>query len=290
MMAGWFGKAELHTYKTAGKVVMLPIAEIAPNPHQPRRHYARSELEELAQSIRENGLLQPITVRRVSNRECPFELIAGHRRLLAVTCNGDETIPAIIQEIGEEASAVLAIVENLQRKQLNCFEEAAAMEQLMVQWGMTQQDVAKRLGKTQPTIANKLRLLRLSQEVREVILQYQLTERHARALLRLPSDGVMLTAAEVIAARGYNVEESEQYIETLLAPKKADAARIFIVKDYRLFLNTVKKAVDTMAHAGIAVDTNKTEDEEYIHYTIRIPKSAAYRTKVTPMPTGRTTA
>lgn len=275
----WFGK----NYKTAGRVVLLPVEAIAPNPNQPRKQYGRAELEELAASIRENGLLQPITVRRVENGELPFELVAGHRRLLAVMGNGETEIPAIVQSYSDEDSAVLALVENLQRKQLGFFEEAAAMAALMEQWGLNQQELARRLGRTQSTVANKLRLLRLGEEVRAVIQRYQLTERHARALLRLPSDGAMLAAAEVIAARGYNVQESEQYIESLLATKKASAARIFVVKDYRLFLNTVKKAVDTMAHAGIAVDTDKSEDEEYIHYRIRIPKSAAYRSKVTPL-------
>lgn len=262
---------------------MLPLEVIDPNPMQPRKTFSEQAIAELAESIEQNGLLQPITVRR--GREGRFELIAGHRRLLATRLLGRKTIAAVIQEMDDQRSAVLAIVENLQRQDLSYFEEAESIAALIEMWGLSQQQIAARLGKTQPTIANKLRLLRLPEGVRSRILKAGLTERHGRALVRLVETPHLEAAMETIIAAGYNVDETEKYIDALLAGK-ADlptqrGSRIFIVKDLRLFFNTVEKAAALMAQAGIPVDTKRVEDEEYIHYTIRVPKSAVCHSKHT---------
>ena len=279
-MSNWFGFSELSGYKTAGKVLLIPIESIAPNPAQPRKFYSRSELEELAESIQANGLLQPVTVRRIKNKDKPFELVAGHRRLMAVTSLGREQIEAIIQEISDADSAVLAVVENMQRKQLTYFEEAEAISSLCKTWNISQQEVAKRLGKTQSTIANKLRLLRIPDELRSYLVKSGLTERHARALLKLEGNPEKLRqAAEAIVERGLNVQQSETYIEKLCEPEKDKITRIVLLRDYRLFVNTIKKAVDTMNLAGMRVNTQQTEEAEYIEYRIRIPKAEAYRKK-----------
>lgn len=278
-LGGWFSK-----YETAGKIVLLPVDSIDPNPMQPRKLFSEQAIAELAASIEANGLLQPITVRR--GKEGRFELIAGHRRLLATSSLGRKTIAAVVQEMDDQSSAVLAIVENLQRQDLNCFEEAESIAALIEMWGLNQQQIATKLGKTQPTIANKLRLLRLPPSIRAKICKAGLTERHSRALVRLVDHPGLEEATDTIIEAGYNVEETERFIDSLLTHSEelspqAKPTRVFIIKDLRLFLNTVNKAVATMEQAGIHVDTTKEEDEEFIQYTIRVPKSAVMRGKNT---------
>ena len=182
----------------------------------------------------------------------------------------------------DEKSAVFALIENLQRKDLNYFEEAQGIQTLMQTSGMSQQEVAKKLGKAQSTVANKLRLLFFGEDLRQKMLDNGLTERHARALLRLPNERLVNEAIQYIVAERLNVGESESYIESLLTavpekPPSKPATRLFVVKDLRIFMNTITKAVSTMRLAGIEVDTSKEEDEEYIHYLVKIPKKSAYR-------------
>ena len=195
---------------------------------------------------------------------------------------GMEQIPAIVNRVDDEKSAVFALIENLQRKDLNYFEEAQGIQTLMQTSGMSQQEVAKKLGKAQSTVANKLRLLFFGEDLRQKMLDNGLTERHARALLRLPNERLVNEAIQYIVAERLNVGESESYIESLLTavpekPPSKPATRLFVVKDLRIFMNTITKAVSTMRLAGIEVDTSKEEDEEYIHYLVKIPKKSAYR-------------
>lgn len=269
--------------KTVNRVVLLPIGEIAPSPYQPRRQFDPKALDELAQSIQRSGLLQPISVRPKPNGE-GYELIAGERRLLACKRNGMEQIQAIIQQVDDQQAALLALVENLQRRDLNYFEEARGIQQLMKQANLSQQQVAEQLGKAQSTIANKLRLLAFSPDLQRKILDHGLTERHARALLRLPNEQLVEQALAAIIQQKLNVGATEALIQMMLeAPKEENQkkgqkpTRLFVVKDLRVFMNTISKAVSTMKMAGIQVDTKEVEDEEYIHYTVNIPKKSVYR-------------
>ena len=265
--------------KTISRVLLLNIREISSNPYQPRSQFEPRALQELADSISQNGLLQPVTVREWENG---YQLIAGERRLMACKMLGMEQIPAIVNRVDDEKSAVFALIENLQRKDLNYFEEAQGIQTLMQTSGMSQQEVAKKLGKAQSTVANKLRLLFFGEDLRQKRLDNGLTERHARALPRLPNERLVNEAIQYIVAERLNVGESESYIESLLTavpekPPSKPATRLFVVKDLRIFMNTITKAVSTMRLAGIEVDTSKEEDEEYIHYLVKIPKKSAYR-------------
>ena len=265
--------------KTISRVLLLNIREISSNPYQPRSQFEPRALQELADSISQNGLLQPVTVREWENG---YQLIAGERRLMACKMLGMEQIPAIVNRVDDEKSAVFALIENLQRKDLNYFEEAQGIQTLMQTSGMSQQEVAKKLGKAQSTVANKLRLLFFGEDLRQKMLDNGLTERHARALLRLPNERLVNEAIQYIVAERLNVGESESYIESLLTavpekPPSKPATRLVVVKDLRIFMNTITKAVSTMRLAGIEVDTSKEEDEEYIHYLVKIPKKSAYR-------------
>ncbi len=272
---GIFGKA-----KMINRVLLIPLDAIEANPYQPRRNFDEKALRELADSIAQNGLLQPVSVRQRDDGR--YELIAGERRVMACRMLGHEKIRAIVETVSDEKSAVFALIENLQRRDLNFFEEAQGIQRLMQCGHMSQQEAAKKLGKAQSTVANKLRLLAFPPELQEQMLNAGLTERHARALLRLPDSRMVAKALEHIVQLRLNVGETERYVESLLAPapeKPAQkATRLFIVKDLRIFMNTISKAVSTMKLAGIEVDTSQAEDEEYIHYMLKIPKKSAYRT------------
>lgn len=263
--------------REVNKVVLLPLCEIHANPHQPRKIFDPDGLCELAESIKANGLLQPITVRRLQEGE--YELVAGERRTLAFRALGREYIPAIIEEMSDEQSAVLALIENLQRRDLNFFEEAAGIAKLMQQLDLNQQQVSEKLGKAQSTVANKLRLLRYSPELQSRILQAGLTERHARALLRLDSADKLEQAVQYIIDHALNVEQTEQYVQSLREAEQPDneagqKMRLFVIKDMRVFHNTITKAVTLMHEAGIPVDSQHTEEGDYIEYVIRIPKDS----------------
>ena len=275
---------------TVEKVVSLPVAEIVPNPAQPRKIFGREELESLARSIQREGLLQPVLVRRTSSG---YELIAGERRLQAVKSLGKGEIPAIVREGSDTQSALWALIENLQRKDLNFFEEAAAIEALIRVWGINQEEAALRLGRSQSAVANKLRLLKLSSQAREVILREGLCERQARALLQLPEEG-QEAAAAAMAEQKLNVSQSDAYVQGLLASgnggegaeNSAKAGRkrgksLFLVRDVRLFINTLSHAVEIMHQSGIQAQTLSSETEEYLEYMVRIPKTAACRSKKT---------
>lgn len=253
------------------RVIQLPTAEIIPNPHQPRRTFEPEELRALSDSIRQNGILQPITVRNTGEH---YELIAGERRLRAAKLAGLSVVPCIVMEISDRNSAILALVENIQRADLNCFEEAAALEKLITCYGMTQEDAAMQLGRAQSTVANKLRLLRLTDEERTCILEHHLTERHARALLRLGSPEERLAALDKITKLGLNVEKTELMIDDMIG-KSRDSLnlrkRSVLLRDVRLFANTISKAVETMQAAGIPAASQKMQFDDYIEYRIRIP-------------------
>lgn len=257
------------------RVRQLPLLSIRPNKAQPRRFFPAKELSGLSESIRENGVLQPLSVRRISSNE--YELIAGERRLRAAALAGLQTVPCILLDCDDGQSAVLALLENLQRADLNLFEEAEGIFRLIHDWGVTQEEAARRLGKKQSTIANKLRLLRFGEEEREMIERGGLTERHARALLKLEDPQTRAETIELAVKQGLNVRQTEALVEKLLLPKENKPSakqKTFIVKDIRLFINTVHKAVNLLRDAGIDAETAQQETEEYIECVVRIPKTS----------------
>lgn len=256
----------------SSRVRYIPINAVRPNPQQPRRSFDETALRELADSISAYGILQPLTVR---DRGGVYELVAGERRLRAARIAGLREVPCLIAEVGEEDAALLALIENLQRRDLDYMEEAAAIARLIRRYGLSQQQAAEKLGKSQPTIANKLRLLRLSAPVIDCLRQYGLTERHARTLLRLTDPEQQLAAARHIGKRGLNVAQTEQYIDRLTAENRTAPPRrrpTYIIKDVRLFLNSVERGVRLMQSAGVGAEVGRRDTEEEILLTIHIPK------------------
>ena len=235
-------------FKKSNEVIMLPARFIQPNPHQPRKSFNWDDLEGLAESIHYNGLLQPITVRKKENGK--YELISGERRLRACKMAGLSAIPSIIVDVDEEKSAILAVIENLQRENLHFFEEAMAIERLIKGFGFSQEEIARKLGKSQSALSNKLRILRLPDEIRYSVMLYGLTERHARALLRLPTVAMMEQALDTIVEQGLTVNASEQLITEMLnkepEEKERKGKRVMVFKDVRIFINTLNHAVSTM--------------------------------------------
>lgn len=257
--------------KTVAKVVEIPCEQIAPNPYQPRQEFDRTELMSLAASIKTDGILQPLSVRKSGDG---YELIAGERRLRAAILAGLEAVPCIVSEMSDRNSALMSLVENIQRKDLGFFEEADAIARLIDFYGMTQEDAALRLGYAQSTLANKLRLRKLSSDERRLITEYGLTERHARALLRLDDPEKRISVINQAGRRKLNVESTERLIDSMIEYDKykeriRKGSAIF--RDLRLFMNTVNKAVETMQIAGVDVNVDKKQSEDFLEYHIRVP-------------------
>ena len=256
----------------------IKTEKLLPNPYQPRRRFESEDMLSLADSIKENGVLQPLLIRRINNSDY-FEVIAGERRLRASILAGLEKVPCIEVDCGYEESAVFSILENIQRCDLSFFEEAAAVGQLIDHFGMTQSECAKRLGKSQSALSNKLRLLKLPVDVRYFIEKEGLTERHARALLKLESEKDIWAALNIIKEKHLNVEQTERLIESLtdntVKPKR-NTVKIF--RDVRIFINTVNRAIETMKASGINAETDKTETDDYIEFRVKIPKSEGLNT------------
>ncbi len=253
---------------TTKEIVYLYVDRIIKNPNQPRKYFSENSINELASSIEEHGVLQPITVRFVNKK---YELIAGERRLLASKKANLKYIPCIVVNICEEKSAVLAIIENLQRENLNYFEEAEGYEKLIKNYKYTQEQLAKNIGKTQSTIANKLRLLRLDNKVKEKLLTNSLTERHGRALLKLEDTEIQLEILEKVIKNNLNVADTEKLIEHCLniqkevgnTEEKENKRKIrMLIKDIKIFTKTVNHAVEMMQKSGIDANYNmeKTND------------------------------
>ncbi|TZE80756.1 nucleoid occlusion protein [Calorimonas adulescens] len=255
----------------------IPIEMIRPNPYQPRKLLSQASLQELSESIKNYGVLQPITLRKISNDS--YELVSGERRLRASQMAGLKDVPAIIIDVVDEDSAVIALLENLQREDLNFLEEAEGYYNLIQDHHLTQEELARRLSKSQSTIANKLRLLKLSDRIRSIIIKNNLTERHARALLRLPDEESQLMVLEQIVKKGLNVKESEALIDKYINNiKKANSPKEIhkqsvkkALKDLRIYINTFKQAVDLMNKSGISASLEQRESEEYIEFVVKVP-------------------
>lgn len=259
----------------SGRILYLPVGQIRPNPAQPRKIFDPDGLQELACSIGQYGILQPLTVRR---RGGGYELVAGERRLRAAKIAGLHEVPCILLSVDEEQSGMVALVENLQRRDLDYIEEAEGLARLMRLYGLNQEQAAARVGKSQSAVANKLRLLRHSPQILAKLREYQLSERHARALLKLPTEEERLAVLAVIVKQQLNVAKTEAYIDAFLEKKRAQepkrGIRKLIVRDVRLFLNSVNHNLDLIRGAGIAANATQEETENEIVLTIRLPKRA----------------
>lgn len=255
-------------------VVEIPIDKITVNPYQPRKNFDRNALNELAQSIKEYGVIQPITVR--NNCIGGYELIYGERRLRASKLAEKTEIPCIIIDADENESAIIAMLENVQRADLSFLEEADAINHLLNEHKFTQEQLAKKLGKSQSAIANKLRLLKLSPEIKNMIIRNNLTERHARAILRLPIDELRVKALKNICTYNYNVQQTDELVDRMLekmrGEEKKSKGKIKGVVQLRTFINTINKAVDVVKKAGVDIETQKEEKESFVEYVIKIPK------------------
>ena len=257
----------------SSRVLFLPLSEISPNPNQPRRNFSQEGLVELAASIQEHGVLQPLSVRRTAGG---YELIAGERRLRASRLAGLKEVPCILLGVDEEASSLLALVENLQRRDLDFLEEANALSVLIRTYHLSQEEAARRIGKSQSAVANKLRLLRLAPEVLTLLRDSGCTERHARALLRLETEEQQWEVLEYVIDHHLTVAQTEAYIEARLTPPPPRKKKpTFILKDVRLFLNTVTKGLSMMKDAGVNAEYGRQETEDAILLTIKIPKAAS---------------
>ena len=262
-----------------GSIVYLAVDAIAPSAVQPRQNFSPAQLEELSRSIAEYGVLSPLTVRP---RQGGYELVAGERRLRAARMAGLHEVPCIIMELDLEEASFIALVENLQRNDLDFLEEARGIAQLIRLFGLSQEECARRLGKSQSAVANKLRLLRLPEDVLNAMRNAGLTERHGRALLRLPNPVAQRAALEYIVDNGLTVAATDAYIDALLsAPEEAERKdeekpekrRTFVLKDVRVFLNTISHSLDLMKQGGIDAGMHRQETDEALILTINIPKA-----------------
>ncbi len=264
--------------KSENTILEIPIIKIRPNKAQPRRLFSEEELCALSQSIAENGVLQPLTVRKVSASE--YELVAGERRLRACVMAGLRKVPCILVKCSDKESAVYALLENLQRADLSFFEEARGISRLIRRYGFTQEQAARKLGKSQSTVANKLRLLRLTPEEQEWIENAGLSERHARCLLQLDDEESRREALSKIISDSLTVRQTEELVSVLqnTAPQEnRRSSGKAVIKDFRIFVNTINKAVSTMRMAGINAQASQTDNGNFIEYTIRIPKAQVHK-------------
>lgn len=252
------------------EVKQLPLDNIVPSPFQPRTVFDEDRIDELCQTIKTHGVIQPIVVRI---RDGIFEIIAGERRFRAVKKLGMDTIPAIIRDFNDSQAASIALIENLQREGLTAIEEAMAYQQLIELHQLTQESLAQRLGKSQSTIANKIRLLHLSEPVKQALLERKITERHARALLALDSEELQVKVLEDIISKELNVKQTEARVEFYKETSKIKKSRrVFFGKNVRLALNTIRQSVDMVANTGMQIKTDEKDYEDHYEIIIRIPK------------------
>ncbi|MBP2655678.1 MAG: parB-like partition protein [Firmicutes bacterium] len=258
------------------EIIELSVNEIVTNPFQPRKTFHDESLRELAASVREHGIIQPLLVR---SSDHGYELIAGERRLRAAKLSGLTRVPVIVRDISDRDMAELAMIENLQREDLHYLEEAEGFQHLLTNFGLTQDELARRMGKSQSTIANKLRLLRLGVDVRQQLMDNNLTERHARALLKIEDPDKQQLALNAIRENGLNVRETEDLVNGILddisreMSKKAPKQNVVkIIRDVRIFINTINSVVAEMKKVGLKVKVTQDQDDEFVNINLHIPK------------------
>jgi len=272
---------------TTENVLAIDLARIRPNPFQPRQEMAEEKINELAQSIKSCGLIQPIVVRRAGDG---YQLVVGERRYLACRKLGWKKIAASVKTLSDNAMAAIALIENLQRENLNYIEEAVGYTNLMKNFNLTQEQLAQRLGKSQSTIANKIRLLKLSDNVRARLLRNGLTERHARALLRLDAEEAQLKMLHEITERGLTVSQAEKRIDRIQetrGERKAKSRTKPVIRDMRIVLNTIREAVAVMKSSGLYPEVDETVEHDYIEVTIRLTKEMIETRKNRELNSGR---
>lgn len=257
------------------KVIQARIDHLQPNPYQPRQSFPEEKIAELTQSIKTYGLLHPIIVRRAGRA---YQIVAGERRVIACRNLGWKTIPAIVKELSDSAVAAMALIENLQRENLGYLDEAAGYARLIQTFNLTQEVLAQRLGKSQSTIANKMRLLKLPEEVKDLLVKEQLSERHARALLRLNSAEQQKKMVQEIIQRDLTVSDTEKRIDRLVERKeieKPGMQRKGMVRDMRIFLNTIRQAIKIIEGSGLSPEVEEKVEQDYIEVTIRLFKGSS---------------
>ena len=262
--------------KILGNIIDVPIKKIIPNSNQPRKNFGDDDIAELSASIEENGIIQPLTVRDSGEK---YELVTGERRLRAAVKCGFECVPCIVMEISDRDSAVMALVENIQRKDLSFFEEAEAIRKMIDIYGITQEEAALRLGKTQSTIANKIRLLKLPEDERRLISELNLTERHARALLKILDKETRIDLIKMISERNLNVEKTEKEIDRInfeTKEKEKLKRRSGLFRHMSLFANSINHAVDIMRAAGVECSSDRINGDDYVEFVIKISKDQLY--------------
>lgn len=266
-------KEEVEVDRKNEEIKNISILNIVPNRFQPRTVFAEDKIEELALTIRTHGIIQPIVVREYEKGK--FEIIAGERRFRAVQLLGWDTIPAIVKEFSDTETASVALIENLQREELSAIEEAVAYSKLLELHNLTQEALAQRLGKSQSTIANKLRLLKLPQEIQEALLLKKVTERHARALIILKDPKKQILLLNEIIEKHLNVKQTEDRVAKMLEDstnKKAKPKRKAFSKDMRIAVNTIRQSLSMVTNSGLAIDSEEEDFDDYYQFTIRIPK------------------
>ncbi|WP_010094642.1 nucleoid occlusion protein [Ornithinibacillus scapharcae] len=256
------------------EVIQLPVNQIQPNRYQPRTVFNEEKIEELAKTINTHGIIQPIVVRKIDNDK--YEIIAGERRWRAVQSLGWENVSAIIRDMNDTQTASVALIENLQREELTVIEEAVAYAKLLELQGLTQEALAQRLGKNQSTIANKLRLLKLPEQVQEALLRKDITERHARALIKLKDEALQLKLLQEILEHELNVKQTEERIENLNnakdKPKRKKPVLKGVNKDIRIAMNTIRQSLSMVSDTGIDIESDEQDLDDYYQITIKIPK------------------
>jgi ParB family transcriptional regulator, chromosome partitioning protein len=250
----------------------IPVSDIVPNQYQPRTFFDDEKIKELALTIRTHGIIQPIVVREIQPNF--YEIIAGERRFRAVSSLGWDTIPAIVKTFNDTETASVALIENLQREELSPFEEAVAYQKLIDLHNLTQEALAQRLGKGQSTVANKLRLLKLPEEIQQSLLDKSITERHARALIPLKLPQLQISLLQEIVEKQLNVKQTEDRVVALLTEKKPKARPKIkaISKDIRIAMNTIRESLEMVTKTGMDIDSQEEEHDDYYQITIKIPK------------------
>ena len=274
-----------HGFYESSRIVYIRTVDISPNPAQPRKLFDSDGLRELADSIARYGVLQPLSVRRNMDGYS-YTLVAGERRLRAAKLAGLGEVPCVVLDVDRRESAILALIENLHRRDLDFIEEAEGLNNLIKVWGLSQEETARRVGRSQSAVANKLRILRLPRDMLREIKEAGLTERHARALLRLP-EGDREGALGHIIENGLNVAGTEEYIDSLLSrdekrkeeSERGSGRQIFVIKDVRVFLNTINRGMDIMRRSGIPAECGRSETDTDIVLTIKLPKGPRHRGK-----------
>ncbi|MBE7046949.1 MAG: ParB/RepB/Spo0J family partition protein [Ruminococcaceae bacterium] len=256
-------------------VVYIPVKAIRPNPYQPRKSFSQKALRELSESVKQYGVIQPVTVRQRGFYS--YELVTGERRLKACQMAGIEKIPAIIIDTRENDTAIISLIENIQRENLSFFDEAEAISSLIETHNISQELLAKKLGKSQPSIANKLRLLRLDRKERSMIVEFGLSERHARSLIRICDSEKRMEILKKVCESNLNVRDTERLVDKVLYDKENEktprkSKRIKLFTDIRVFTNTILHAVSSMKESGIDAESTRFENEDYYEYVIKIKK------------------